>query len=207
LLAGAAYCHVCGTPTGTTPTNYFPLPSDDLSPPPDDAPESLADELSSAHALSVPMPQDVPFPSSSSDVGPTVAMSVLAPHIPAAGSLPAAPVGIPGGLTVHKPRTKIVFPDDKPELILGRRDPHGIFVPDIDLEPYGGAQKGVSRKHARIFVEDDHVYIEDLGSSNGTYVNRQRLEARKAYRLYDKDRIWLGHMRLNFFVIRPNRAT
>ncbi|MFQ5948756.1 MAG: FHA domain-containing protein, partial [Acidimicrobiia bacterium] len=32
----------------------------------------------------------------------------------------------------------------------------------------------VSRRHARFTVEGGRLWVEDLGSTNGTYVNRQR---------------------------------
>lgn len=48
----------------------------------------------------------------------------------------------------------------------------------------------VSRRHARILQRDGDFYIEDLGSSNGTFVNGQRIEQVTA--LHDGDRIALG---------------
>jgi pSer/pThr/pTyr-binding forkhead associated (FHA) protein len=80
--------------------------------------------------------------------------------------------------------------------LIGRRDPFGTFRPDIDLTDQGGAEKGVSRQHARIFCREKQVYIEDLESSNGTYVNQQRLDARHEQMLNDRDTIWLGHFKL-----------
>jgi len=50
---------------------------------------------------------------------------------------------------------------------------------------------GVSRRHARLYLQDDQVYIEDLGSSNGTYVNHEPIS--QATRLHPGDRIGLGH--------------
>jgi len=48
----------------------------------------------------------------------------------------------------------------------------------------------VSRRHAQIFVDGSSALLEDLGSKNGTYLNRRPLEA-PAY-LADGDRIGLG---------------
>lgn len=49
---------------------------------------------------------------------------------------------------------------------------------------------GVSRNHARISPDPEGASIEDLGSSNGTYVNGERIEA--ARRLTDGDEIQMG---------------
>ena len=46
-------------------------------------------------------------------------------------------------------------------------------APDCDLTL---PSSGVSRHHARIYVEDDMLFIEDLNSANGCLVNGQRVE-------------------------------
>src|SRR5690348_3857250 len=48
----------------------------------------------------------------------------------------------------------------------------------------------VSRKHARVVFSGAHLYIEDLGSANGTYVNRDRVQGRQD--LFAGDRIFIG---------------
>ncbi len=48
----------------------------------------------------------------------------------------------------------------------GRSDDNDIFLGDIT----------VSRHHARFTVDDTGLRVEDLGSTNGTYVNRQRCD-------------------------------
>jgi serine/threonine-protein kinase len=57
------------------------------------------------------------------------------------------------------------------ETHIGRWDPDGGAFPEVDLTSDDPEAK-ISRKHARIFVQDGEYYIEDLGSLNGTYVNR-----------------------------------
>ena len=52
------------------------------------------------------------------------------------------------------------------ELILGREQGTADLVLD---------DPGVSRRHARVLPDDHGVVVEDLGSSNGTYVNGQRI--------------------------------
>jgi len=82
------------------------------------------------------------------------------------------------------------------ELLLGRRDPmRGIF-PDLDLTADGGIEKGVSRQHARILQKEGKVFIEDVGSANGTFLNNQRLMPYLPYPLRDGDRIRIGKLEL-----------
>src|SRR5271165_4327408 len=47
----------------------------------------------------------------------------------------------------------------------------------------------VSRKHARINLQADGIWIEDLGSTNGTFVNGEKI---KRARLKEGDRILIG---------------
>jgi pSer/pThr/pTyr-binding forkhead associated (FHA) protein len=48
----------------------------------------------------------------------------------------------------------------------------------------------VSRRHAQVTQENSQYYIEDLGSSNGTYLNGQRISGRQMLR--DGDQVGLG---------------
>ncbi len=90
------------------------------------------------------------------------------------------------------------------ELIFGRRDPATGAMPDIDLTPYAGYRMGVSRRHAAIRSADEsHLDIWDLGSSNGTFLNGQRLNAHRPYRLRDGDRLRLGQMIIRLFFQPP----
>lgn len=53
----------------------------------------------------------------------------------------------------------------------------------------------ISRSHCAIQKTDDGVYIEDLGSANGTFVNEQRLEKYKRVKITTKDTIRLAQER------------
>ena len=64
---------------------------------------------------------------------------------------------------------------------------------------------GVSRRHARIVVGHDGIFIEDLGSKNGTAVCGQRIKS--AHPLTDGDDIALGSVRVLFRVASPAGAT
>lgn len=94
----------------------------------------------------------------------------------------------------------IVF-EPKEEAIFGRRDPATGAMPDVDLTPFAGYRMGVSRRHAAIRKNDEKsLDLWDLGSSNGTFLNGQRLTAHRPYRLHDGDELRLGQMmiRINF---------
>lgn len=87
------------------------------------------------------------------------------------------------------------------ETIFGRRDPATGAMPDVDLTPFAGYRMGVSRRHAAIrFGDGQSLHLWDLGSSNGTYLNGERLSAHRPYRVHDGDELRLGQMiiRLHF---------
>jgi FHA domain len=70
--------------------------------------------------------------------------------------------------------------------VLGRDASADVTVPD----------PAVSRRHARIYRGADAVWMEDLGSTNGTYINGDRLTV--PYRLRDGDEIKLGNTQAIF---------
>ena len=69
--------------------------------------------------------------------------------------------------------------------------PNDQTPPDIDVSGFPDSEI-VSRTHANLRVEGDVYYIEDVGSSNGTYVNGLPLPAGNRHRLRPGDRIALG---------------
>lgn len=64
----------------------------------------------------------------------------------------------------------------------------------MDLVPYHAYSLGVSRRHALIQPVDVGYTIQDLGSSNGTWVNGNRLEPRQVYPLHRGDHVQLGEL-------------
>jgi pSer/pThr/pTyr-binding forkhead associated (FHA) protein len=69
--------------------------------------------------------------------------------------------------------------------------PNDRVPPDVDVSGFPNSEI-VSRIHADIRVEADAYYIEDLGSSNGTYINNVPLPSGNRHRLRVGDRIALG---------------
>ena len=84
------------------------------------------------------------------------------------------------------------------EVLIGRKDPLMPNPPDLDLEPYGGGSAGVSRQHARFLRRAEGWFLEDLQSTNGTYVNEVRLLAHRPVRVRSGDLIRFGQLTLVF---------
>ncbi|HKP45391.1 MAG TPA: FHA domain-containing protein [Pyrinomonadaceae bacterium] len=84
---------------------------------------------------------------------------------------------------------------------IGRWDADGGVFPDVDLDSDDPEAK-VSRRHARIIYRDGQYFLEDLGSTNGTFVNRgKRLLPGTRQVLNDGDEIIVGKTFLRFRVI------
>jgi hypothetical protein len=86
----------------------------------------------------------------------------------------------------------------KDTIVIGREDAVSNIFPDVDLTPHGGEEGGVSRLHARIFVENGQYLIEDENSTNFTFLNRQKLAGKTPTVLHDDDEIKLGRVLLRF---------
>lgn len=82
------------------------------------------------------------------------------------------------------------------ELIFGRKADD---IPDdnlLDLTKLGGYQMGLSRRHAMIRRAEDGYEIMDLSSTNGSWLNDERLVPNKPYRLASGSQLRFGRMRL-----------
>jgi pSer/pThr/pTyr-binding forkhead associated (FHA) protein len=106
----------------------------------------------------------------------------LMPPAPPAAPAPA-PAVPPDGL-----RFRVLEPTEQrgrtydlaEEVTVGRAPGCGVSIPDVT----------VSQLHARVFRQDGRLYVEDLGSTNGTWLNRARVGA--AVPLKRGDRIQVG---------------
>jgi pSer/pThr/pTyr-binding forkhead associated (FHA) protein len=73
----------------------------------------------------------------------------------------------------------------EPRLTVGRRPDSDVFLDDVT----------VSRDHAVVVRRGDDYYLDDCGSLNGTYINRERIESK---RLSDGDELQIGKYKLAF---------
>lgn len=81
--------------------------------------------------------------------------------------------------------------------------PNDRIPPTIDVSGFPNSEI-VSRVHANIRVEGDLYYIEDVGSSNGTYINNMPLPPGNRHRLRAGDRIALGKGDKVTFIFQSN---
>ena len=77
------------------------------------------------------------------------------------------------------------FPLEGDRMTVGRRPDSDVFLDDVT----------VSRDHALVVKRGGDFYLDDLGSLNGTYVNRRRIES---HRLADGDELQIGKYKLTF---------
>jgi hypothetical protein len=80
-------------------------------------------------------------------------------------------------------------------IYLGRLDKETTEVV-VDLNLLDGFNLGVSRRHAKIQIVDGQYEITDMFSSNGTFLNGQRLLPPKSYPLKSGTVIQLGRLKL-----------
>ncbi len=106
---------------------------------------------------------------------------------------------IAGRFVVQLTNAPLPLPPGRTEFIIGREDPVSNVFPDIDLTDHGGDEGGVSRRHARVFIQGQQVLIEDLNSTNYTHVNQQRLTPGQPHPLHDGDQVRLGRVKLTYY--------
>ena len=92
-----------------------------------------------------------------------------------------------------------------PEIIIGRAV-MGETESVLDLTPFGAAEKGVSRKHAKLIFADNKYQLVDLNSTNGTWVNEQKLATDELRVLHSTDMVRFGNLQL-FVYFRPVEPT
>jgi CRP-like cAMP-binding protein len=85
-----------------------------------------------------------------------------------------------------------------PETLIGRYDASTGISPDIDLRQVD-TEHSISRRHAKI-LRRDHTFVilEEVGSTNGTFLNRKRVGAGKEAELKDGDHVQFGLVKTIF---------
>lgn len=89
-------------------------------------------------------------------------------------------------IVLRGPNTGARFLLDADEVSVGRHPDSDIFLDDVT----------VSRRHAVFAREGDAYQVRDIGSLNGTYVNRQRIDDAL---LEQGDEVQIGKFRLVYY--------
>jgi len=163
-------------PKGTIPQHEFPVSA---------ASESGLDSgpLRLPELPSEPLTPPPPIKASSSPSTPSPSFSNPGGSAPTQLQIQTA------SLFHVQTQTRIELPYSVTVIHIGK--PNEQIPPDIDVSGFPDSEI-VSRIHADIRVEGDIFYLEDTGSSNGTYVNHTPLSLGNRHRLRSGDRIGLG---------------
>jgi hypothetical protein len=86
------------------------------------------------------------------------------------------------------------------EFTLGRVAVGQPLIPEVDLGPFNAFDQGVSRLHAVIALRETQVTITDLGSANGTRVNRTKIAPHSPHPLSDGDVVSLGKLKFQAMI-------
>lgn len=80
------------------------------------------------------------------------------------------------------------------DIKLGRFNPLQRHANELDLTPYEAVDRGVTRFHARIHVENNQLFITDMESTNGTYIRGIKAIANHPTLLHKGDEVMLGQL-------------
>ncbi len=90
------------------------------------------------------------------------------------------------------------------QFVLGRKMTGEIDESFVDLRPFGAYENGVSRRHAMIRRAGGKYEIVDLGSTNGTWIEKQRIVPNRPYPLNSGAIIFLGRLQLHIIYRAPS---
>jgi hypothetical protein len=126
----------------------------------------------------------------------TASAPAAAPSATAVSAPPAAPATAPKLVVEADGQTFDLA--GKSEILIGREDPISNIYPDVDLTAHGGEEGGVSRLHAKIFLQGNQYMVEDENSTNFTFVNKQKLAPKTPTPINNGDELRLGRVAMKF---------
>jgi FHA domain/Double zinc ribbon len=188
-IVGAAFCENCGSQL----TQLAPPPAKPVQPV---VPAPAVTPSPVVVPPVVPLPLATPFTPSPKVVPPTPPSDAdtLVSDTPVVPAPAPAADFIPGRLVIQSLNISIPVPSGKQIVIIGREDPVSGIFPDIDLDPHGGHEAGVGRRHAQLVIQGGQVLLEDLESVNGTVINKVKLLPHKPQPLQDGDEVRFGKL-------------
>jgi len=118
-------------------------------------------------------------------------------QMPASLAEPVQPVTLQFIITEQH---RTIETDLEREIIIGRTDTASTAFPTVDLSVTGPMAKSVSRRHARIIKRDREIVLEDLGSTNGTFINDKKLAPFLPVTLNTGDQLHFGRVSLKVII-------
>ena len=104
-------------------------------------------------------------------------------------------------INLHIIRTGQIIPlEGRTDFTIGRISEGQSILPDIDLSPFDAYSQGVSRLHATLKIRDSLFYVEDLGSSNGTRINNEKIQPLSDHLIHNGDVIALGRFKVQALI-------
>ena len=194
-IEGSQYCDECGAalPAAGPSAGRRHVTEESAAAEPEPLP---TDSGAAVLAPAAPLPAPQPHAFAASVAGRARGREDSSPPRRDPPASPHAKLVIHRGRSVGKE-----FPMCEDESHIGRWDADGGIFPDVDLDSDDPEAK-VSRRHARITRRGGVYYIEDLGSTNGTFVNRgRRLLPGDRQPLRDGDEVIVGKTFLKFHVL------
>lgn len=162
------------------------------SSPPEPAPTIAAQPIVSIQSIPTPPPLE-PAPAPEAEVQEPAAPAPTA-------TVARTQLQQVTGRLIHVQSDRLIeLPQNLSVIHIGK--PNDRIPPDIDVSGFPNSEI-VSRIHADIRVEGDAHYVEDVGSSNGTYINNLPLLPGNRHRLRPGDRISLGKGDLMTFLFQ-----
>jgi hypothetical protein len=215
---GSLFCEQCKSDLGSAVATAAPA-----------MPVAHAEAFEEAHpvdtlpqeAIPVAAPEPAPEAHPVAEAVPVVAAADIQPVVPtpvpptASGTAPPAPAPVAEPPTAHPAGGAETFPappagfpaDAQPRLLVLRGQKRNVEYPIYDgLNFIGRADEEppdriwCSRQHACISFENAQMAIEDLNSSNGTFVNRTRIYPGQKRPLTVNDIIQIGNVQLKVIV-------
>jgi DNA-directed RNA polymerase subunit RPC12/RpoP len=184
-LEGAAYCEDCGSKLPTSPVPVKEHVEDYEDEPVPEPSESPGGEVT-CPACGAENPAGSRF---CDDCGASLEAGNVGAAVEEAPSPDAGSSKAYAKLVVQDYDRDFVL--DKDVITIGRQSPADGIFPDIDLTDVD-EEAYVSRRHARILKKDDGFVFEDMGSSNGSFINNVRVAQGVQQFLNDGDVLRLG---------------
>lgn len=92
------------------------------------------------------------------------------------------------------------LPPESTPVVVGRKKDHTDNYINVNLAPFDGFSLGVSRTHANFERAGSRLFLRDLGSTNGTWLNGERLTANHVNEVCHGDHIEFGRLSTKLFI-------